>query len=115
MLRGSLLSPLFQDIDWLPIDVAAKGIVEITRCSTIQSRYHHVALPPNVTRPSWQSFLHWLKKGGLGFEIQSKNDWLQSIIEKKDQVRGSALIDIWAGVSVSTKSVRGITILLTKF
>ncbi|UZJ51514.1 hypothetical protein CBS101457_000834 [Exobasidium rhododendri] len=93
------------DVDWLPVDVAAKGIIEI--CLTSESRnekYYHVALPPKVKRPSWNTFVQWLQGSGLDFNLVKKEKWLEAVQQKKDQVRGSALIDIWTGIPGSNES-----------
>lgn len=86
-------------IDWLPVDTAARGIVDIALLETTSiSRHVHVALPPQVLRPSWQTFLQWLKEGELQFKSISKQEWMELIKSKRGQIRGSALIDIWKSI-----------------
>jgi len=89
-----------QDVDWLPVDVAARGIIELCLAPKDQTRYFHVALNPNVKRPSWSEFVSWLRESGLDFKLETKAKWLDAVKSKKNQIRGSALIDIWASVSI---------------
>jgi hypothetical protein len=65
----------------------------------VPSRNFHVALPPSVKRPNWPTFVQWLKESDLAFTLTSKNEWLKHVNEKKAQIKGSALIDIWTSVS----------------
>jgi hypothetical protein len=53
-----------------------------------------------MQRPSWETFIQWLEENGLSFTPTSKDEWLQLVQDKRAQVRGSALIDIWTSVSL---------------
>ncbi|KAK0522192.1 hypothetical protein OC842_006536 [Tilletia horrida] len=93
------------EIDWLPVDTAAKALVEVAisagDSSSASPRYLHIAMPSHVLRPSWADFVDWLAQApGLSFERVSKDDWLSAVRKAGAQIRGRALVhDIWANLS----------------
>ncbi|KAK0558525.1 hypothetical protein OC844_005084 [Tilletia horrida] len=93
------------EIDWLPVDTAAKALVEVALSagdsSSASPRYLHIAMPSHVLRPSWADFVDWLAQApGLSFERVSKDDWLSAVRKAGAQIRGRALVhDIWANLS----------------
>ncbi|PWN87368.1 acetyl-CoA synthetase-like protein [Acaromyces ingoldii] len=83
-------------IDWLPVDVAAKAIIDIA-LSTTTSPIAHVTTPMQAHRPSWSDFLHWLRSSGVRFDVKTNEEWLDQLKAAGTKVRGRALIDdIWA-------------------
>ncbi|CAD6891430.1 unnamed protein product [Tilletia controversa] len=93
-------------IDWLPVDIAASALVDIaladrprTTTST-ESRILHIATSPDVPRPSWKDFVHWLAQAPeLDFKLVGKGEWLDAVRKAGARIRGRALInDIWTNL-----------------
>jgi thioester reductase-like protein len=86
-------------IDWLPVDLAAKAIVDIA-IQPPQSSVVHIALPNPINRPSWSTFLDWLASSSIDpFEVVPNREWLAKVEAAGDRVKGRALLPIWSALS----------------
>jgi hypothetical protein len=67
-----------QDIRWIPVDIAASSIVEIALENYIENDHiHHILNPHAIT---WSTFLDYLQKAGLHFQIGNPVAWLEKVL-----------------------------------
>lgn len=93
LLQGaSLTSAWFhtQDIDWLPVDVAARAIIEaFASPRPTTPPVIHVALPAKVQRLPWTTFVSWLRDSGLPLTLEPKARWWEQL---KGQAAAAQLV-----------------------
>jgi hypothetical protein len=64
-------------LSWLPVDIAARAVVEIvTRAEPAKAVVYHV-LNPNPC--NWQVVLSALTKAGVQFDVVSRTAWLDRL------------------------------------
>ena len=68
-----------QDIDWLPVDIAARAIVEAFASPGLTTPVIHVALPAKVKRLPWTTFVSWLRDSGLPLTLEPKERWWEQL------------------------------------
>lgn len=78
------LPMLDERVSWLPVDLAARAIVEVlhsTAASAGLSVYHIVN--PNTTAP-WSTILGGLSRGGLAFTPVDRREWVDRLAASDD-------------------------------
>lgn len=83
-----------QEVDWLPVDIAASAICKVLG----QEGFFHICLPESLKRPSWDDFLGWLQNAGLSFETIELDEWLKEVEHEGGRIRGRSLLSIWKGL-----------------
>ena len=69
-----------EKLGWLPVDIAAKAVLELALVGIEQLRnkqttpVYHILNPS--THPTWSEMLQWLRQLSPGFEIVSPGTWL---------------------------------------
>lgn len=72
------LPQLDEDISWLPVNLAAKGISEIVTSSpSAKATAYHILNAD--TSSSWTTILDGLRLGGLSFDVVDRQTWLQRL------------------------------------
>lgn len=82
-------------LDWLPVDIAAKALLETTReenCNQERTPVYHVLNPHR--QPTWHEMLLWLKKKE-DFEIVTPQDWLQRLEDSDTEHPAKKLLGLW--------------------
>jgi len=67
------------DIDWIPVDIAAAAIAEISLQDYDENDHVHHIINPNVSH--WSTFLQDLQKAGLQFEIVTFEQWVDNVLK----------------------------------
>ncbi len=106
------LPRLEQDLDWLPVDMAAQAIIDVAMQEASQresetTQYFHV-VEPHAQRgeaSEWDDLLRWLEGAGLSFKLVDHATWLDSCASLKassdsEATRGSitSLLDTWSNL-----------------
>ena len=69
---------ILQPLSWLPVNIAARAIVEIvSHAEPVKAAVYHV-LNPN-TSGNWTVILAGLKKAGMRFDVVSRVEWLDRL------------------------------------
>lgn len=74
-----ILPELEERVSWLPVDYAARTIVEIVNLPTsaaAECPFYHVMQPTCIP---WSSILIALQKAGLRFKSLPRHDWLKAL------------------------------------
>ncbi|KAJ9111498.1 hypothetical protein QFC22_006525 [Naganishia vaughanmartiniae] len=64
---------LDETLSWLPVDLAAKSIMEVMYCPRHQPLWH---ILNSSTQTSWPTVWKALKVAGIDFEVVSKREWI---------------------------------------
>jgi hypothetical protein len=67
-----------QDVSWLPVDIAARAVLDLatTTFAPASTRFFHVC-SPRLT--PWIDVLPLLKTAGLHFDTVKTNEWLRRV------------------------------------
>ena len=81
-----------QDVRWIPVDMAARSIVEIAMQDHQQNDdVHHIVNPHAMP---WSTFLDCLRCAGLHFRVANPSEWLSTILASNTAlVKLSAFFD----------------------
>lgn len=92
------LPDLNESLSWLPVDVAAKAVVQIAlRDETEQGSCPVYHLVNNATTTRWRDLLCWFQGvEGLKFEIVSPGIWMERL-EGLESHPAKALLGLWRG------------------
>lgn len=102
-----VLPRIQQQLDWLPVDVAARSLVDLSRVTTTTMAtaapaFFHVCLPTDALRdvPTWDHLLEWLHSTGWNsYETVSLDEWLAALRKHSSAIRGRSLIEgIWSNL-----------------
>ena len=105
VLATGCLPDLKQSLDWLPVDVAASGVIELAHSTHSigenkrqEATVYHVAnTHEDVT---WQHALEWMKGFGEDFEVVPPSTWVERLakLEENKGAKGHPalrLLGLW--------------------
>jgi hypothetical protein len=70
-----------QDINWIPMDICSASIIDLVLKLSNQHVYHII----NPNSISYQQYLIYLKQSGLQFDIIEIKEFIEEILNIKDQ------------------------------
>lgn len=89
------LPKLDETLNWLPVDIAARAVVDISLASHSDDRCSVYHLVNNSTHTTWFNLLDWtLAAKGNKFEVVSPEEWLDRL-EKLDSDPAKGLLGLW--------------------
>ncbi|KEY71188.1 hypothetical protein S7711_02299 [Stachybotrys chartarum IBT 7711] len=84
-VSGSLPDLPDEQLNWMPVELAAEAILQIafTNESARDTTPVYHVLNPHTT-PSWKNLLHWIKDSGKGpnFKVLPPSDWVARLEER---------------------------------
>ncbi|PWW78051.1 hypothetical protein C7212DRAFT_357152 [Tuber magnatum] len=103
MVIGSLgevgcLPDFRQELSWLPVDLAARGVLDIAECGNkvdTMERDPVFNLGNTYTSTSWSDVLGWLKKAGAKFQRVSPMQWLGKVEKLEPGSRSREQYHTW--------------------
>ncbi|KAK4695336.1 hypothetical protein P7C71_g2397, partial [Lecanoromycetidae sp. Uapishka_2] len=99
-----ILPELKDDLGWLPVDIAAKAVLEIAlakdlcqhKDSESETPVYHVLNPCKQT--NWSDLLRWMHRLAPGFETLTPSDWVVNLDGLEGEARhhpARKLIGLW--------------------
>ena len=99
------LPRLEEKLSWLPMDIAAKAVLDIafqmTRTDDTCLVYHVVS---NDTTSDWMDLLGWIQKKGARFNIEFLNVWLEKL-DREPSHPAKSLSELWKDRNEGSKMV----------
>ncbi|KAK2624889.1 hypothetical protein QTJ16_006082 [Diplocarpon rosae] len=110
-LKLGCLPMLDAKLSWLPVDVAARAVVDISLMSQTVDRLSVYHLVNNSRETSWSDLLTWIPEaGGAQLKLVSPDVWLDKL-EHADGDPAKSLIGLWrstyGSINGSTSNVGG--------
>lgn len=103
-ITGCLPDIPHEVLSWLPVEVAARAVVEGAFGESGESGESGEALVYHVvnvhTRPTWKKMLEWISEKDSGLEVVGVTEWLgrlEKALESKDHP-SQALLGLWKGM-----------------
>ena len=102
------LPELDESPSWLPVDVAAAGLIELSLGEGVQSGVYHVN---NHRTLHWSALLGLLKDAGLIFEAVDQREWIRCIRALPDPVTNPPykLLEFFASKYDREEACKGLT------
>ncbi|PRP76018.1 hypothetical protein PROFUN_01734 [Planoprotostelium fungivorum] len=95
IIKGAEFSGKMPDgysrVDYIPVDVLADSIVEISMKTRDGTKFRHFVNPVEIP---WELFLEYVRNCDISFEIVSHSDWVANLLERRETAEDNPLLKL---------------------